>query len=456
MARVLIPGVLVGVAIALIANIVIGGIAYVLFDGSNVATLTGTLTASVVGAVFGALAIYTATRKDASIIIRGVAAGAFIGVVGGFLGAIDTYHLKGIAGNVELISAVVGAIVGAAGFKGAGARFFDTRIDKNAEDMGAPGRPLDGALSGIIIGVVCGIPVALFTGGSIYIFLRKIDPTENMDKANRVEFVNVLSLDELLLGAIVGIIVGTIVGFVLSRKRVDGLLSGMLVGIVVGLAWALPEIIVTTFNPSSGGPLGSELLFGALAIAAVTGAVFGVILPEFRATTPWRLALIGVAIGVVFLLPHVMITGAYILNDMVVLSSRSVERSPLQTFLVWNRSVPVHLLINVISGASVCLIIGAFMRRYAGVTLSGLVVTVILIAATLGLKGRYFLLLADLYLLGPSIGMPSFVYGFSRELIANPIHLAINVLSGSLAGIVIGVVMKLTTTRPNPDKIPSV
>lgn len=100
-----------------------------------------------------------------------------------------------------------------------------------------------------------------------------------------------------------------------------------------------------------------------------------------------------------------------------------------------------------------CLIVGAFMWRYVGIALSGPVVAVILIAATLGLKGHYFLFLADLYLLGASIDLPSFVYGFRNEFIALPIRVGTNLSFGIVVGLILAVAIKLTAGRPNPDRI---
>ncbi|MDE2685985.1 MAG: hypothetical protein OXI16_00585 [Chloroflexota bacterium] len=123
MARVLIPGALVGVAIAMVANIMIGGILYNFLNETNAATFAGTLAASVVGAILGAIAISTAATKDTLVVLRGVAAGAFIGMIGSFLGSIDTAELDGISHNVEFISAIMGAIVGVAGLRGTGMKF---------------------------------------------------------------------------------------------------------------------------------------------------------------------------------------------------------------------------------------------------------------------------------------------------------------------------------------------
>lgn len=454
MARVLVPGALTGIAICLIAYFVIGGIPYSLLNGSNVATLAGTLSATVLGAALGALAVYTSTKRDTAVIIRGAAAGAFIGVVGSFLGSIDTVRLEGIGSNVVPISLAVGAAVGAVGLRGTAARFISARVDEDDGDTGQLGKTLDGALAGIIIGVLCAVPVARFNS-SIFIFLRKIDPARRMSQDNRFEFVNVLSIDEMLIGAVLGVVVGLVVGLVLSRERIDRLLTGMLLGVLIGLVWALPHVIVMTFNELLGGVLGSELLWGALAMATVAGAVLGAALPDFRLTAPWRLALVGGGIGVLFILPYVVFAGAYILDGRVAFSSRTLEQGMFQTFLAWNRTIPVRLLIDAVSGAAVCLILGAFMSRCVGVALNGLAVSIILVIATLGLKGRYLLLLADLYIFGSRIDLPSFLYGFSEEFLSIPLAVAINSSFGVISGLFFAVVMKLTTTRPNPDMIPS-
>lgn len=451
MARVLVPGALTGIAICLIAYFVIGGIPYSLLNGSKVATLAGTLSATVLGAALGALTVYTSTKRDTAVMIRGAAAGAFIGVVGGFLGSIDTMRLEGIDSNVALISLAAGAAVGVAGLRGAGGRFFGTRAD-DGEKLDILGRALDGTLAGVIIGVLCAVPVTKFNS-SIFIFLRKIDPARRMSQDNSFEFVNVLSIDELLIGAVLGVVVGLVVGLVLSRERTDRLLNGMLIGVSIGLVWSLPHIIVMTFNESLGGVLGSEVLWGALAMATVAGAVISAALPGFRLTAPWRLALVGGGIGVLFVLPYVVFASAYILDGRVASSSRTLEQGMFQTFLTWNRTIPVRLLIGAVSGAAVCLILSTFMNRYVGVALNVLAVTIILLATTLGLKGRYFLFLADLYLFGSRIDLPSFVYGFSGELLSIPIGVAINSSFGVISGLIFAVVIKLAASRPNPDRI---
>ena len=69
MARILIPGGLTGVAIALIAYFAIGGSFYSLLNGSNVATLAGTLSASVVGAIMGAIAVFTSTGRYTAVLL---------------------------------------------------------------------------------------------------------------------------------------------------------------------------------------------------------------------------------------------------------------------------------------------------------------------------------------------------------------------------------------------------
>lgn len=321
MARILIPGVLAGIAISLIAYLVIGGIAYSLLNGSNVATLTGTLSATALGAALGALAIYTSTIRETAVIIRGAAAGAFIGVVGGFLGSIDTARLEGIGSNVVLISLAGGAAVGAAGFRGTGARFFSDR-DDDGENLGILEGALDGALAGMIIGALCAVPVARFNS-SFFIFLRKIDPARKMSQDNRYEFVNVLSIDELLLGAILGVVVGLALGFLLTEKRIGGLLNGMLVGALLGITWALPEIVVNTTTRLEGF-WGGQVSFVAIAIATVAGAIVGAALPGPLSVTWRRLALLGGGTGLLFVLPYIVVIVAVLMdNNAVTIGSAS-------------------------------------------------------------------------------------------------------------------------------------
>ncbi len=440
-------------AIALIAYFAIGGSFYNLLNGSNVATLAGTLSASMVGAMLGATAIFTSTRRDTATIIPGAAAGAFIGVVGGFLGTIDTARLEGIGSNVVLISLAVGAVVGAAGLRSMGGRFFGNLVDGDAES-GTLWRILDGALAGIIIGVLCAVPVARFNS-SFFIFLRKIDPAEKMTRDNRIEFVNVLSVDELLIGAILGMTVGLLLGFLLTEKRIGGLLHGMLVGALLGIIWALPEIVVNTTTRLEGF-WGGQISLVAIAVATIVGAIVGAALPGSLSVTWRRLALLGGGTGLLFVLPYIVVIVTVLMDNNAVTTGSASGNLPTgfwDTFLAWNRETPIRLITHIITGASVCLIVGAFMWRYVGIALSGPVVAVILIAATLGLKGHYFLLLADLYLLGASIDLPSFVYGFSNELIAIPIRIGTNLSFGVVVGLILAVAIKLTADRLNPDRI---
>ena len=448
MARILVPGVLVGMVISLIANIIIGGIFYNLFDGSNVGTLVGTLAASLIGAILGAVAIFTSTRRDTAVILRGTAAGAFIGVVGGFLGSIDTARLEGIGSNVVLISMAVGAAVGAAGLRGTVARFFGSLVDGD-EDSGILGKILDGALAGVIVGVACAIPITLFKGGSIYIFIRSVRRPE------RVEFVNVLSLDELLVGALLGIIIGTVIGLVSSRNRMDGMLNFILVGALLGIIWALPEVVVNTTTRLEGFG-GGLVTFGEIAVVTLVSAVVGAVTHGFRLITWRHLALLGGGTGLAFVLPYILVTAALLLDDDTVTVGSASGNLPTgfwDTFLAWNRGMPIRLIANAVAGASVCLIVGAIMRKNVGTAFNGLVVTAILIAATLGLKGNYFLFLTALYLLGPVIDLPSFFYGFGEDLIDVPWLTLINVSFGTLIGLIIAGAMKLASRRSNPDRI---
>ena len=453
MARTLIPGALVGVAIGLIANIVIGGIFYNLFDGSNMSTLAGTLTASMVGAILGAVAISTANRKDTAVVLRGVSAGAFIGATSGFLGSIGTAELDGIGRNVEFISVVVGAIAGTAGLRGTGVKFASVRDDQADEGMGTLGRALDGGLAGMMIGVACGAPAALFRGS---IFLS-IGPTY---QTTRREVIRVVSLDELLIGGIIGIIIGAVVGLALSRKRVDGLLNFMLVGALVGIVWALPEIIVMTINTLIGGIFGSLVHFGALATVVLAGAVLGASMPDFRTKTPWGLALIGGGIGVVFTLPFILITSALILDNItgepIFGNTGTTPASGLasiwESFLIWNRDTPPRLVADIIAGASICLIVGTIMQRHIDISV-GRVTIGALVAAAIGLHGSYFLFLLNIFLFGQGIELPYSVI-FGDGFMPALVRMAINVPFGTLTGLIFGFAMKFAATRSIPDRIP--
>ena len=94
------------------------------------------------------------------------------------------------------------------------------------------------------------------------------------------------------------------------------------------------------------------------------------------------------------------------------------------------------------------------MRQYAGIALGGLAVTVIAIAATLGLQANYFLLLAALYLLGLGIDLPSLFYLSREDLISVLWRTLINVSFGTLMGLIFAFTMKFAATRPIPDRIP--
>ena len=451
LARVLVPGALAGVAIGLIANIIIGGIFYSLLNGGLVATLAGTLAASVVGIVLGAVTIYTKSIKCTADITRSLAAGWIIGVVCGFLGSIDSGRLEGLIGNVVLLSAFTGVVLGAAGLRGTGGKFFSNHSYGDSEDLGAFGRALDGAQAGFMIGVACAIPAVLLYG-KIFIFLRKIDPTRKMDQSNRIEFINVVSANELLIGAILGIVIGAAVGLALSGKRARGFLMGTLVGVVIGLPWVMPEIIIIAFNPLLGGPLGGELPFSALAIATVAGAAFRTLSPDSRMSNLWELALISAGIGVLLVLSHIVIAGAYILNDMVAEAASAPERSTFETFLDWNRNVPLRLFINVVSGVLVALIVGIVTLKYAGVASRRIISVVLLTNVSLSLKGSYLIFLANVFLLGSWLHLPTSVYS-SGYLPLISTQIVSNVMFGALVGVIVAAILKLTASRSNPDRI---
>lgn len=442
MARVLIPGVLAGVAISLIANIVIGGIFYNLFNNTAVGTLAGTLTASVVGAILGVIAISTANRKDTAVVLRGAAAGAFIGVISGFLGTVSTDELEGVGSNVALISVVVGGVVGAAGLRGTGMRFASAWVDED-EEMGALGRTLDGVFAGIMIGVACALPIVLFYGGDIHISPHLIDRV-------RVEFVRVTSLDELLIGGVSGIIIGAIVGLALSRKRVDGLLNAMLIGALAGIILALPNITVMTFT-QLGGIWSGILPFGRIALAMLGGAALGAAMPGASFTGRYRGALVGAGVGVVFALPFVIastLLEVYASDSISTVGADSPsyasdgidtvgtdsppDPSLWDKFLSLNRGNSIHLITSAVIGAMIGLITSEIMRRGLGTCASNYAVYVVVIAAAIGVQSRYFLLLLGVFLFGYGIELPRFLYD-SQPILALPRRLVVGVALGALA-----------------------
>ena len=437
MARVLIPGVLAGVAISLIANIVIGGIFYNLFNNTAVGTLAGTLTASVVGAILGVIAISTANRKDTAVVLRGAAAGAFIGVVGGFLGTVSTDELEGVGSNVALISVVVGAVAGAAGLRGTGMIFASAWVDED-EDMGTLGRVLDGAFAGVMTSVACALPVVLFYGGRIIIFPR-LRP--------RVEYVLLVSTDELLLGGILGITAGILIGLVLSRKRVDGLLNGTLIGAVVGVVLALPAITVMTFT-QLGGIWGGASHFGMLALAMVGGAALGASMPSTSLTGRYRSALVGVGIGFVFVLPFVIYAGF-----LAIYAGNPPDRSLWENFLSWNGSNGVRLVISAAIGAAIGLIADGLMKRMLGVSVGAAAVCIVGIAVALGVQGGYFLFILNIFLYRLGIELPRILFS-EQFILALLRQLIIGVALGTLISVIgVSIARRLASISPDPDKI---
>ena len=437
LARVLIPGVLAGVAISLLANIVIGGIFNALFNGTDVGMLVGTLTASVVGAILGVIVISTANRKGAVVLLRGAAAGAFIGVVGVFLGSIRTVEIDGIGTNVEFISVVVGVIVGAAGLRGTGLKFFSPRDDDD-EDLGTLGKSLDGMFAGIMAGVVCGVPINLFNVG---IFISP----ELIDRRTRLDLVRVVSIDELLVGGILGVIIGAVIGLVLSRKGVDGLLNGTLVGAMVGIVLALPDIIVMTFT-DLGGFTGVMPHFGRVVLAMIGGGALGAAMSGASFIGRYRSALVGAGIGAVFVLPFVIFFGL-----LAIYAGNLPDRNLWENFLSLNSGNGIYLVTVAAIGAATGLIVDTLIKRRLGASVDRAAVCIVAIAAAIGVQGSYFFfLLNNIFLYRYGIGLPRIL--FDEQFTATLLRLAIGIAIGTLAGLAMGLLMKLVLTRPNPDR----
>ncbi|MCY3544979.1 MAG: hypothetical protein OXH22_13225 [Chloroflexi bacterium] len=446
MARVLIPGALVGVAIAMVANIMIGGIFYNLLNETNAATFAGTLAASVVGAILGAIAISTAATKDTLVVLRGVAAGAFIGMIGGFLGSIGTAELDGISHNVEFISAIMGAIVGVAGLRGTGMKFTSPWDDRADDDMGTLDRALDGVFAGIMIGVACAVPVALFN--------RSIFISPNLIDRVRIEFVRVMSLDEILIGGIAGVIIGVISGLVLSRKRVDGLLGGMLIGAVAGIILALPIITVTAFT-ELGGIAGGMPYFGKVALAMIGGAAIGAMMPSASFVGRYRSALMGAGVGIVFALPFVIyatLLAIYATDDISIVRTDSpsyASSDGIDTFgagsspapglwdkiLLLNTSTSISLMTSAVIGAMIGLITSEIIRRSRDAGTCNYAVCIVVIAAAISLQGGYFLFLLEVSLFRLGIGLPGFLY--DSQLI---LRLLRELLIGAALGAIISLI----------------
>ena len=435
MARVLIPGVLAGVAISLIANIVIGGIFYNLFNNTAVGTLAGTLTASVVGAILGVIAISTANRKDTAVVLRGAAAGAFIGVVGGFLGTVSTDELEGVGSNVALIIVVVGAVAGAAGLRGTGMRFASAWVDED-EDMGAPGRTLDGAFAGVMTGVACALPAVLFYGGRILISPR-LRP--------RGDFVLLISIDELLLGAVAGAIIGILIGLVLSRKRVDGLLNGTLVGVIVGVALLLPEITVMTFTQLGGG-WGGLPRFGTVAIVILGGAAIGATMPGASFAGRYHGALVGISISIANTLPYILLR----LISSFSMGGEQGLRLTISFRTLWEFRTYGSLTIYIIVGAAIGLIAGELIRRRLGASIGSAAVCIVAMAAALGVQGGYFLFLLNVFSYRSGIELPDILFK-DQFVIALLMQLAIGVAIGALVSVIgASVARRIAARQPRP------
>lgn len=431
MARVLVSGILAGVAIGLIAN-VIGIVFYNLSDDTVWGAFAGALTAAVIGAIFGAVAIYTATRTDAAVIFRGVAAGAFIGVVGGFLGGISPDAPEGIIANTWLISIFTGIIFGAAELRGTGMKFASPWVDEEDERLGTLGKALDGVFAGILVGVACALSFMLFYGGKILIQPR-LDP--------RVDFVRLVSTDEILLGAMLGIVVGAVVGLILSRKRVEGLLNGALIGAIVGIILALPAITVMTFT-ELGGFWGGTPYFGTLAITTIGGLALGAAMPDNRFDRYYHRALVGAGIVVASVLPSITLWAIISFYDSQYGFWALLQDRFSRTY--------DDRFIDIIAAASVCLIVSTLIQRRIGASTNSIVIGSV-VATAIAIQSSYFLFLLNVFLGRQAIELPSIL--FQDQFISALLRGILIVSFGTLTGLVIGAVMKFAETRLNPDRI---
>ncbi len=431
MARVLIPGVLAGVAISLIANIVIGGIFYNLFNNTAVGTLAGTLTASVVGAILGVIAISTANRKGTAVVLRAAAAGALISMAGGFFGSINPEALDGFIENSILLGIAIGVMFGAAGLRGTGMRFASAWVDED-EELGTFGKALDGSFAGMLVGISCALPVVMFYGGILV----------QMRFRPRVDFVRLVSTDGLLLGAILGITAGILIGLVLSRKRVDGLLNGALVGTVVGIIMALPAITVLTFT-ELGGIWGDLSRFGTVAIVILGGVAIGATMPGASFAGRYHGALIGIAIGIANALPYMLLRSlisSYSIGGEQGLSVKHSFRA------LWESGAYGSLIISIIVGAAIGLITDGLMRRSVGASIGNSAVCVAAIATALGMQGGDFLFFLNIFLYRSGIELPHILFK-DQFVITLLLKLVIGVAIGALVGVV---VVRLAARQPRP------
>lgn len=429
-------------AISLFANIVIGGIFYNLFDGMNVGTLAGTLTASLVGAVLGVVAISTAMYKPSAIITRGATAGAFIGMVGGLLGSISTEEISGIGTNVYLVCLVVGAIVGAAGMRGAGMKFFYAWVDEKDEDLGAIGKLLDGILVGVINGAALGAIAALYHS-SIFISPTYIPGAI----ASPIEHtVRVITLDELLIGGILGIGIGAITGLVLPKKRMIGFLSFTLAGVWVGVVLALPYIITTTFTEFSA-VAGGMTNIGKIALVALGGAILGLTTPTTPnlnfITSSYRSALIGAGVGTAVVLPSVMYATLLAIDG-----NNPISNSLWDNFLIWNRGNGSFLITSAVCGAAICLIMALLINRMHNTAIANYAMLISAFSAAIGVQGSGFL-----FVLGWDVELFRNLF-FKDSFASILLRLLLNVSLGVLMGIVIRAILIFATSRSTPALMP--
>ena len=434
LARILIPGVLVGVAISLIANIVIGGIFYNLFNDTAKGALAGTVAASVVGAILGVIAISTANRKGSAVVLRAAAAGALIGMAGGFFGSIDPEALDGFIESSILLGIAIGVMFGAAGLRGTGMRFASAWVDED-EELGTFGKALDGSFAGMLIGISCALPVVMFYGGILV----------QMRFRPRVDFVRLVSTDGLLLGAILGITAGILIGLVLSRKRVDGLLNGALVGAMVGVALALPGIMITTFTILEDFSR-SFVPFARILLAIIGGAVLGAAMPDARFASRYSSMLIGAGVGVVLALPSIIYAGL-----LAIYVGNPPDSSFWDNFIAWNRGNSLLLVTSVVAGAVVCFVTAQIVIRNFGTSFNYCIIPVSMIVAAISMQSNSLLYMLNIYSFRQGIVLPSIL--FNEHIISALLRLIISVSFGTLIGLAVSAVWKLAVGRSNPDKI---
>ncbi|MCY4653651.1 MAG: hypothetical protein OXC95_10870, partial [Dehalococcoidia bacterium] len=235
--------------------------------------------------------------------------------------------------------------------------------------------------------------------------------------------VELNSVAEILVGAVIGVLAGANIRLALPRERADWLVSGGLIGAAVGVILALAQVaLVVLAALLQEYDIDYEFLLkrfsGIIATSGLIGSITGLLNMGRSLGAPLPGAIVGAVIGVAFVLPGIIATALHIST------SQESALSGADFILVFIIPHLVSLFVGAVSGAIVPAVVSSRTPALNSDTLisAGVILGAVVAVITSSLSFHYVILGLE----SPDSSFSPAIYAF---------RILVGLLFGSAAGL---------------------